>query len=276
MVQRDYAVRNGSKKKKSGVNKPLLFVIAAGIVIAFAAGLYLLKSNAPEAVVQAQQEVKNEKAKQKSQLPSRPEETWSYIKELESRTVTNNQNIQLNESQKAELKRLEEEEKAKQAALEKLRQQEEQAKLEKANKAAENNLSSTVETTAKPAVPTEDMAAKEAAAKLEQERKAAEQRKKAEQAKKAEAVKVETAKKEESKKSDGSKVGKFGLQCGAFNDRGKAENLQARLAMSGLNARITESGKWNRVLIGPVGDRAAATAAQQQASAIAGCVIIGM
>lgn len=275
MVQRDYAVRNGAKKKKSGVNKPLLFVMAAGIVIAFAAGLYLLKSNAPQVEAQVQQEAKAEKVKPKSQLPSRPEETWSYIKELESRTVTNNQNIQLNESQKAELKRLEEEEKAKQAALEKLRQQDEQAKLEKANKAVENNAA-TVENSAKPTVSVEDTAAKEAALKLEQERKATEQRKKAEQAKKAEAVKVETAKKEESKKPDGAKVGKFGLQCGAFNDRAKAENLQARLAMSGLNARITESGKWNRVLIGPIGDRAAATAAQQQASAIAGCVIIGM
>ena len=71
-------------------------------------------------------------------------------------------------------------------------------------------------------------------------------------------------------------TGKFGLQCGAFNDRAKAEALQAKLAMTGLNARITESGKWNRVLVGPIGDRPAAASAQQQASSIASCVVIGM
>lgn len=234
MAKRDYAVRGG-KKKKNAVNKTLLLAIAGFIILAFVSGLYLLKQKAPQTAPQQVLE-KSENSKPKSQLPSRPEETWSYIKELESRTIVNSSTIQLNESQKAELKRLEEAEKAKKAALDNLIQEEIQKSEVKED--AQKTLVQEVQDKKEPVI-------KE--------------------------VKVETAKKEENKKT-----GKFGLQCGAFNDRGKAENLQARLAMSGLNARITESGKWKRVVVGPVGDRSAATKAQQQASSITGCVVVSM
>lgn len=275
MAQRDYAARSGSKKKKSGgINKSLLLTIAALVVGGFALGLYLLKEKSPE--VAAVQVEAAEKAKPKSQLPSRPEETWSYIKELESRTVPTDssalaKSAQLSEKQKEELKRLEE-------------------------AAAQANSGDTVTTTTASSNATMDSvtnsplptASEEAvlAAKAAEDKKLADQRKKAELAKqeatkKAEAAKVEAAKsetvKKAEKKTDNAKVaGKFGLQCGAFNDRAKAEALQAKLAMTGLNARITESGKWNRVLVGPVGDRPAATGAQQKASSIASCVVIGM
>ncbi|WP_386688417.1 cell division protein FtsN [Lonepinella sp. MS14437] len=262
MAQRDYAVHNGSKKKKSGRNKSLLLAIAAGVVVAFVIGLYLLKEKAPESVTQNPSPVvSEEKDKHKSQLPSRLEETFSYIKELESRSITNNQQAQLSESQKAELKRLQEEEQARQAALDKLKQAED-AKVVPAEQA---NTAKVVEATDATSAVSD-----ESKLKAEQERRIMEQ-------KKAEQAKIANAKKEESKKANTAKsTGKFGLQCGAFNDRAKAESLQARLAMSGLNARITESGKWNRVLVGPIGDRPAAVSAQQQASAVAGCVVIGM
>ncbi|PVX31862.1 cell division protein FtsN [Pasteurella langaaensis DSM 22999] len=273
MAQRDYAARSGSKKKKSsGINKSLLFTIAALVVGGFALGLYLLKEKSPE-VTEIQVEVA-EKAKPKSQLPSRPEETWSYIKELESRTVPTDssalaKSAQLSEKQKEELKRLEEAEK--------------NAALEKAKKAAQtNDADNTTATSAADNSTSLPTASEEAAlaAKAAEEKKLAEQRKKAELAKqeaaKVEAAKSETAKKVEKKPESTKSTGKFGLQCGAFNDRAKAEALQAKLAMTGLNARITESGKWNRVLIGPIGDRPAAANAQKQASSIASCVILGM
>ncbi|WP_386697728.1 cell division protein FtsN [Lonepinella sp. MS14436] len=265
MAQRDYAVHNGSKKKKSGRNKSLLLAIAAGVVVAFVIGLYLLKEKAPESVTQNPSPVvSEEKDKHKSQLPSRLEETFSYIKELESRSITNNQQAQLSESQKAELKRLQEEEQARQAALDKLKQAED-AKVVPAEPAEQANTAKVVEATDATSAVSD-----ESKLKAEQERRIMEQ-------KKAEQAKIANAKKEESKKANIAKsTGKFGLQCGAFNDRAKAESLQARLAMSGLNARITESGKWNRVLVGPIGDRPAAVSAQQQASAVAGCVVIGM
>ena len=294
MAQRDYAARSGSKKRKSGgINKSLLLTIAALVVGGFALGLYMLKEQSPE--IASEQAVAVEKAKPKSQLPSRPEETWSYIKELESRTVPTDssalaKSAQLSEKQKEELKRLEEAEKK--AALEKAKKAEEAAAAQTqaaestadvANSAATSANTNSVK--AEAALPT---ASEEAAlaAKAAEEKKLAEQRKKAElakqeAAKKAEAAKVEAAKsenmKKDEKKAESAKsAGKFGLQCGAFNDRAKAEALQAKLAMTGLNARITESGKWNRVLVGPVGDRPAAASAQQQASSVASCVVIGM
>lgn len=263
VAQRDYAGRKGSSKKKSEGNKKVLLIIALLIVIGFACGLFWLKQKSADQVVVAA-ENKTE-TRPKSQLPSRPEETWSYIKELESRTVIGDTSqaaldkmAKLTDKQKAELKRLQEEE--------------QKSALEKAKKAE------VVVATAEAETVKDDVSLK-----AEQEQKAEEQRKKEEERKKAEAKKAEEAKlaaakkAEEAKKAESAKsTGQFGLQCGAFNDRGKAENLQGRLAMAGLNAKIVQNGNWNRVLVGPIGDRSAAAAAQQQANSIINCVIIGM
>ena len=73
-----------------------------------------------------------------------------------------------------------------------------------------------------------------------------------------------------------AQAGRFGLQCGAFKNKAQAENMQARLAMAGFNARISSSSDWNRVFVGPVGDRAAASNAQSNARSVAECVIISM
>lgn len=257
VAQRDYAGRKGSSKKKSEGNKKVLLIIALLIVIGFACGLFWLKQKSADQVVVAA-ENKTE-TRPKSQLPSRPEETWSYIKELESRTVIGDTSqaaldkmAKLTDKQKAELKRLQEEE--------------QKSALEKAKKAE------VVVTTAEAETVRDDLSLK-----VEQEQKAEEQRKKEEERKKAEAKKAEEVKLAVAKKAESAKsTGQFGLQCGAFNDRGKAENLQGRLVMAGLNAKIVQSGNWNRVLVGPIGDRSAAAAAQQQANSIINCVIIGM
>ncbi|ABR73903.1 cell division protein FtsN [Actinobacillus succinogenes] len=273
MAQRDYAARSTKKKKSAGLGKSVLLTIACVVVLGFALGLYFLTTKAPEP---QSRELAVEQVKPKSQLPSRPEESWSYIKELERRTVpTDNSQAslekvaQLSEKQKEDLRRLEEAEK--------------KAALERATKAAENGAQQTVpvtDATSVAATATSPAAgiADEAGAKAEAEKRAVEQAKKEEERKKAELAKQQAAKKAETAKSNSAKAsgGKFGLQCGAFNDRAKAEALQAKLAMTGLNARITESGKWNRVLVGPIGDRQAAAGAQQQAGSVASCVIIGM
>ena len=46
--------------------------------------------------------------------------------------------------------------------------------------------------------------------------------------------------------------------------------------MAGYNARIVSSGEWNRVFVGPVGDRAAASSAQSNARSVAECLVVGM
>lgn len=259
MVQRDYAARGGRRKKTTGLNKKLLIAVAVMVVLAFAAGLYFIK-NSSQPVVEQNLQVET-KPQPKSQLPSRPEEVWSYIKELESRTVPTDavqteKVIQLSEKQKEELK--------------KLAEQERQAELERTKKSEQETIADkTVDEQTSSAV----VSAVNDEAALKAEQQALEKRKKEEERKKAETVKVAETKKADTAKSGG---GSYGLQCGAFKNRAQAESLQARLAMTGLNARVNTSADWNRVVIGPVGDRAAAAAAQKQASSITNCVIIGM
>ena len=89
MAHRDFAGRNGSKnnKKKAqkSFNRNTLIGLALVAVLGFGLGLYFLKSKTPEPVVTTN--VQPEKPQPKSVLPSRPEEVWHYIKELETRTV---------------------------------------------------------------------------------------------------------------------------------------------------------------------------------------------
>ena len=84
MPQRDYMAR--SKKKKGGMNKSTLFSLIIVLLLAAGLGLWLLKENAPAPVIpnNVQVQVPTQKS---SNLPSRPEEVYSYIRDLESREV---------------------------------------------------------------------------------------------------------------------------------------------------------------------------------------------
>ena len=299
MPQRDYMAR--SKKKKGGMNKSTLFSLIIVLLLAAGLGLWLLKENAPAPVIPNNVQVQAP-TQRSSNLPSRPEEVYSYIRDLESREV-------ITDSSKKSQEKLAQLTKEQIQQFEEKRKQEEAARLnaEKAQQVettATNTETQTAQstanntTTATPAPSTEQIAAQKA-----QEQKAAEEKrkqaelkkqqelaKKAEQAKQAEAAKateqakVETAKKAETPKETTAKpaekpaatAGRFGLQCGAFKNKAQAENMQARLAMSGFNARIVSSGEWNRVFVGPVGDRAAAANAQSNARSVAECLIVTM
>ena len=254
MAHRDFAARRGSnkKKKKDSNNKNMLIGIAFAVLFAFGAGLYFLKSKAPEGT--ASVAPAPEKTQPKSVLPNRPEEVWSYIKALETRTVpvddkpsSVEKNMRLTEEQRQVLIQMEKEQKA----------------AEDMRKAAEQKA--------------------QAQETAQTDEAKAEAKKSAETVKKAEAVKVETAKKVETKVAEskpletvaaGSK--RFGLQCGAFKNRAQAESLQGRLAMAGVNAQVLEAGEWNRVRVGPFPTREGAVQAQDKAKEVISCVIIGM
>lgn len=284
--KRDYAYKKGKNKKSSAVNKKLLLSLAGIIIIGFGAGLYYLKHQATEQNTTVPV-ANTEKQKPKSQLPSRPEETWSYIKELESRTVHTDpsaieKSAQLTEKQKEQLKLEEEREKQKAKLLEEERNKGQQQATTPETKPTESTQTNEIVTTDESKAEQERKLAEQK--KLAEQRKKEEERKKAEQAKKAEEQrKAELAKTEQKKAESKATVeskpavtGKFGLQCGAFKDRASAESLQGRLAMTGLNATVVTSGEWNRVRIGPIGDRTAAEKAKQQASSVASCVLMTM
>ena len=262
MAHRDFAARRGSNnKKKTKKNKNILIILALVIVLAFGVGLYLLKNKNSEAVVQ-QVATQQEKTQPKSVLPNRPEEVWSYIKALETRTVpvdnkptSVEQNMRLTEEQRQVLVQMEKE----QQAAEEARKLAEQQRAVETAKAQQVQAAPKVEQAKKPeAVKTETV--------------------KSEPVKKQEQPKIETAKKvEQPKTADNLNGGKkFGLQCGAFKNRAQAENMQGRLAMTGLNAQVQVNGEWNRVRVGGFASRDAAVQAQSKAKSVADCVVIGM
>lgn len=280
MAHRDFAGRNGSKnnKKKAqkSFNRNTLVGLALVAVLGFGLGLYFLKSKTPEPVVTTN--VQPEKPQPKSVLPSRPEEVWHYIKELETRTVPvdNNpssveKNMRLTEEQRQVLIQMEKEQKAAEEAkkLEAQRKEQEATNAEKV--ALQTQQVQPPQQTAKP------------------ETKKPEPVKKPEPPKKVEVVKAEPAKTEPAKAEQPKKAEpkpaeqqvqaggkKFGLQCGAFKNRAQAESLQGRLAMAGVNAQIMRNEEWNRVRVGPFSSRDAATAVQDTAKPVASCVVIGM
>ena len=262
MAHRDFAARRGSNnKKKTKKNKNILIILALVIVLAFGVGLYLLKNKNSEAVVQ-QAATQQEKTQPKSVLPNRPEEVWSYIKALETRTVpvdnkptSVEQNMRLTEEQRQVLVQMEKE----QQAAEEARKLAEQQRAVETAKAQQVQATQKVEQAKKPeAVKTETV--------------------KSEPVKKQEQPKIEAAKKvEQPKTADNLNGGKkFGLQCGAFKNRAQAENMQGRLAMTGLNAQVQVNGEWNRVRVGGFASRDAAVQAQSKAKSVADCVVIGM
>ncbi|MBN6077745.1 cell division protein FtsN [Aggregatibacter actinomycetemcomitans] len=272
MAQRDYAARNGAKKKKKQKksNKPLLFIIAGVIVAAFAFGLYLLKEKAPEPVVQPVENT--EKAQPKSVLPNRPEEVWSYIKALETRTVpiddnpkSLDKNMRLTEEQRKILQAMEKEQK--QAELAKTKAAEAQQQV-----AQQSAQPTTQQPPQQQTKPQPQVVEAKKATPLKEEKKA-EQTVKAESPKKPE-PQQQPPKLQPVPSNSGER--KYGLQCGAFKNKGQAENLQARLALLGLPARVNESADWNRVVVGPAGDRNAAVKMQEKAKSVISCVVIGM
>lgn len=322
MPQRDYAARERNQRSSGGNKKWILLTIALLLLCAGLA-LMLLKTYAP-AVETTQQ--KSATSKLKTELPSRPEETFNYIRELETREVPVDQNSRskdkmavLTAEQERLLKQQQEEEKRKQEearlAAEKAAQQ---AAQQAANQAAQPTT--TEENATIKALTPEEFAAKQAQEKkLAEQKKAAEEKRKQQQlaeakkakeavkkpqevvattdsssldaAKAAESKKAETAKaKAEPAKKEPAKIvataakpndkapnqaGRFGLQCGAYKNQAQAENMQARLAMAGFNARISSSD-YHRVLIGPVGNRAEVSAAQSNARSVAECMIVAM
>ncbi|SUB46404.1 Cell division protein FtsN [Pasteurella multocida subsp. septica] len=268
VARRNYAGR-GSRKKKKGTSKTVLLLLVGVIIVVFLSVLMLMKEKTPKEIVALP---KSENQSTKSVLPNRPEEVWSYIQALETRTVPVtddpkilDKNMRLTEEQRKILLAMEQEQKAAEQA--RLKQQEEQRKIE------ENKKEESKKDNSATLIKTNETQNGQKAVNKPQTTPAVIEVKKGEPVK--EVVKVEPPKKVEVINAAPSEK-KYGLQCGAFKNKMQAENLQARLAMLGLNARVNSNQEWNRVVIGPVGDRASTLKAQEKAKAIAQCVVIGM
>nr|WP_234885397.1 SPOR domain-containing protein [Glaesserella parasuis] len=204
--------------------------------------LWFLKESNPTTPVMPTQMAPSQQPK--STLPTPPQEVYSYIRDLETREVPVDKNSKLAQLTKEQ-----------ELAIQK--QKEEQQLSQTATSDPVANTSTATEQ------------------KQEQQQEVSEEKPKQEQLPKTQeqAKNITTAKPASEQPKN---VGKFGLQCGAFKNKAQAENMQARLAMAGYNARINSNGEWNRVVVGPAGDRAKAMAALSNARSVAECVIIGM
>lgn len=272
MSQRDYIARN--KTKKRGNRKIILGLTAILLCLITGVGLFLLKESSPEKVKKPIIMQPLEQKTSKTNLPSRPEEVWSYIRDLETREIptdvgqkTLEKVAALTEEQKQILKAMENEQRLQE---------------EKRNKVINNPVETVPLQTAVIAN----------SAKIIEKPKAELNNKVDVKVDVIELKKQDNLKKEKTEivtKSDTSKsvavkqtetaeksIGKFGLQCGAFKNKAQAENMQARLTMAGYNARVNSSADWNRVIVGPLGDRATAVVAQSNTKSVTDCVVIGM
>ncbi|KMK51551.1 hypothetical protein RO21_05665 [[Actinobacillus] muris] len=282
MPNRDYAAR--AKKNKKGTNRSLILAILILLLMMSGLGLWVLKENAPVQTIPTQTVAPSQP---KSTLPSPPEEVYSYIRDLETREVPVDKNSKLAKLTKEQEQQLQRQKEEEQRKLQQV--QATQAQPQPNGQTKETASSET------DAALAEELSLKKAKEKqLAEEKRQAELKKQQEAAKKAEQqaqVKAQTKATEQNPKQEPAKVvasaakpadiakpaaGKYGLQCGAFKNKAQAENMQARLAMAGYNARINSNGEWNRVVIGPIGDRAATSAAQSNARSVAECLIVGM
>lgn len=275
MPNRDYAARSNKSSGKSSVNKLLILVIVLLLLGMSALALMLLKSKEPVSLPVTQPAATQQP---KSELPTPPAEIYSYIRDLETREVPidkNTRTVQLTREQELQLQQQKEDELRKQELVnQQLAQQ--QIGQQSMNQTQDESIVNETQPEVKviKALTPEELAAKKAE---EEKRKLAEQQRQQAPrvtAKTQESVQAKVVAKPTNEAPKA--VGKFGLQCGAFKNKAQAENMQARLAMAGYNARIASSGEWNRVFVGPVGDRAAASKAQANARSVAECMIVGM
>lgn len=66
------------------------------------------------------------------------------------------------------------------------------------------------------------------------------------------------------------------IQCGSYKAMDQAEAIRAQLAFGGIESRITTSGGWNRVMLGPYPTRAGADKSLQnlRAAGVSNCIPI--
>lgn len=81
MAQRDYVKKKAKVKNTSRVIPNLMMAIAVLLVILFAAILYFVSTNKPNKPAATPQIVTQ---KPQATLPDKPEERWTYLKELEN------------------------------------------------------------------------------------------------------------------------------------------------------------------------------------------------
>ncbi len=263
MQKRDY-VR--PQKKSTSSSKILIFAIIIILLLSAASFLWFLKEKAPTPV---QKVVVQPKSNEQSILPSRPEERYSYIRDLETReiAVDDEQALkkfsQLNEKQKALLKERE------------LAEQKRLAEIEKNTTVVttQNDIEPDINVP-KITIQREEVPVASNQTKIEEQKQLEEQQRLAIEKQKLEQQRQ--IQKEQAQKGHSKPTKRFGVQCGAFKNSDQAENMYARLSMAGFNANVVKGVKWNRVIISPIETKYQAKQIMKKVRPIADCIVIGL
>ncbi|TBL72896.1 cell division protein FtsN [Obesumbacterium proteus] len=320
MAQRDYVSRgrssgakrktNTRKKKKSspGISKTMV-VVALGVLVTFAAGLYFLTHHKPDS-----DELLPTQAKHAGNgLPPKPEERWRYIKELENRQVgvatptdpTSNaataptQQPQLTAEQRQLLDQMQSDMRQQPTQLSEVpyndqtqiarrapqnsrmpdqtyTQQQPVTNSQPRNPFSQQNTAPAQprQTTTEPARPVRTappVQATQPPVQQPHKEKPAPVTSVAEQPAPAKEAKTEKAPEKENTQ-------KWMVQCGSFRSTDQAESVRAQLAFGGVESRITAGGGWNRVLLGPYTSRASADKMLQRlkGDGMSGCIALSV
>ncbi|OTA18646.1 cell division protein FtsN [Xenorhabdus beddingii] len=248
------------KNQSQGLPKTIL-AVAVALVILFIGGLYFIVHNKKESVQNAPQPTHQTKG---HVLPPKPEERWSYIKELENRPVNGssiqepsailnpplNHAPQLTPEQKQLLEQMQADMRQPPISLKEVPYNSEPVPRSHVviNPPSQEYIQ-----------PQSEPSSSEQKATVAQESRSSTSSQQA----------GETKPKPETHDS------RMMLQCGSFRTMAQAESVRASLAFAGIESQITTKDNWNRVVLGPYKNKAGAEKMRVQVTGagVSGCIL---
>ncbi|MBC8948478.1 cell division protein FtsN [Xenorhabdus ehlersii] len=249
----------GKKKNQAqGLPKTTL-AVAVALVVMFIGGLYFIVHNkqAENKQGESAQNASQSHHQTKGQgLPPKPEERWSYIKELENRPVNEssiqegdatvnkplNHPPQLTPEQKQLLEQIQADMRQPPISLKEVPYNSEPVPRSRViNPPAQQQYTEQI---------------------LPEQKSAAVPEKKP------------STSSQTSTKSEVNET-KLMLQCGSFRTMEQAESVRANLAFAGIESQITTKDNWNRVVLGPYKNKASAEKMRERVAGagVPGCIL---
>lgn len=235
-----------------------MIALAVAVLVTFAGGLYFIAHNKPdESPVLPHQNVGKGNG-----LPPKPEERWRYIKELENRqlgvtTPTEpsaggeiRSPVQLTDEQRQLLEQMQSDMRRQPTQLSEVpyNDQTQVPRSQVTIKPSTQPMQQSPVVTTQPAT--------RAPAVTQTTPVVPRQETPRQETPKQEAPKQQPVKQPEAPKAE--KTQRWAIQCGSFKTMDPAESVRAQLAFAGIESRITSNGGWNRIMLGPYNNRAAA------------------
>ncbi|MCD1125858.1 cell division protein FtsN [Jinshanibacter sp. LJY008] len=279
MAQRDYVSRSRSgtrskknsrkKKSTSGGTSKLMIVLALAVLVVFGGGLYYITQHKPATVPATG----TPPTKPGDGLPPKPEERWSYIKELENRQVTNSPNSTgqpKNNTQApltAEQRRM----------LDQIQADMQKPPIQLSGVDASGRASTARDGGTKPALNNTTVTNTQPQVQAQAQQQPQTPPKKTTPpapAQTQDPAPVTSTPKTTSQTAAQAQNQRWIIQCGSFKALDQAESVKVNLAFSGIESRISTSGGWNRVILGPYNNREAAdkTLQRLKSSGVSSCI----